>query len=329
MTRTTEDIKESGSAQIGLKPDVEKGIIPSVQLHADRSVNGYRYTEKAMRSIARLYENAGIFSNHGPAAVEDLLGCPRNISVQKQDDKFVIRADAELDTKHSLYGSIMEHASRRPHLLRFSHEIPKGEASLTRIDGEVFVDDVFKIGKISLIAEPGGVNKNIYESDNRASHMEIKSVADFKSQYPELAKAFNEQVLQECSCQKEGGAVAQAIALQAEVETLKSDILERDERIETFECEKLKAERTEAIIQEAAAQNRVVPDVMLEMFLNLSGDDREEKIKAAISNLPEIRENDQGGKKTPTPKQRSNFEDPSSDDTPARRNAYTSLVPRK
>lgn len=316
MLTLEHELVERGLAQDRLTPDRESGVIPDVQLHAAKSRNGYRYSEKAMRSLVDLYEGIAIFANHKNDDLALLLGSIKNPRLVRSNGEYVIRGDAEFDTNGSLYESIMDHAKKRPHLIRFSHEVPKGQFKMSE-DG-LLVEDVYEVRKLSLIAEPGGVNNGIYESAGDTD-MTITSVQGLTEQYGDLIKVIKTNALKECECQKEGGAVEVSIELQSQIDKLRSELAEKDCRIEELEHEFQLIERRKVIREQAEESKRKISDDLLEMLCGLEGDGAADKVQKIIEGLPlmEVKED------PPRTKARSTTTE--TPPTTARRNPFAGL----
>jgi hypothetical protein len=194
----------------------------------------------------------------------------------------------------------MNHAQKRPHLIRFSHEVPKGQFKLR--DG--VVEDVFAVRKLSLIAEPGGVNKGLFESTGD-TEMTLLSVKELRENHSDSVKVIEQEALLECSCQKAGGSVEVAISLQAKIDELKAELIERDEKVAELECELQLIERRKEILEKAKEEKRSISAELLEMLCGISGDNAADRISKIMEGLPLIEVNDEEPAPKPTKKARS------------------------
>lgn len=309
----SETIIEAGHVQRDIKPDPSNGVLPSVRLHGEVSTNGYRYSEKAMKKLVGFYDGLAIVRNHDSKGYEHLIGCVRRpVLGRDPSGNWEIRGDAELNRKDSLYDKLVDDAERRPHLIKFSHEIPTGKAVFEETRRGRVIDDVTEVRQMCLIIGAGGVNKGLYEG-KQDMEVEIREAADVKKHYPAVYEQLNKESLKECSCQQTGGALEKVVNLQSELDSRASKIKELELKVAELTDSITVRERKDALIQEAATLNRKLTNELADALLALPETaDRQTKITAIIKSQEEIRESVADADKKPaseTPKQGSGFVD--------------------
>jgi len=137
----------------GLKPDVEKSIIPGVKLIGFESRNNRTYTPEALRTAVPHYEGVKVNIDHprkpsDPRSVHDRIGVIRSARFVEGSGIF---GDFHFNPKHSAADQIVWDAEHNPAALGFSHN---ANLHVSRKNGKQVVEAIAGVRSADLVADP-------------------------------------------------------------------------------------------------------------------------------------------------------------------------------
>lgn len=269
-----------------------------------------------MNQIMELYKGVDVSLDHGSTGVDALFGLPKNLRISRETDGVAIRGDLKvMETNQDRREKVFAIAESEPHLLKFSHEIPEGGYRIDRKSNPPSISEVSKVRRIALITGTGGVNNTIFEHELDPK-MEIKTTKDLQEQFPlvadKLIEENRENILQECPCKKEGGAIEQVAKLKADLKEREDKITELESKVAEFEASKKLEERKHEIRTMAKTLKRACDDDIIELCMQLPVEEGNGNVKRILEMQSEIKE----GEPDPKPTYKKPTQEPGTGATP-------------
>lgn len=201
--------------------DAQAGVIRGVKILGRESSNGRVYSDRAMDSAARLYENIGVNINHTDRSqpdrdrqLEEAFGFLSNVKREKD----AVFGDLHFLKSHPLAAVVIEAAERMPNQLGLSHH---AEGKVVREGGRAVVEDVEKVFSVDLVRNPA-TNRGLFESEKPPMKRKVKAILaeSYPRTYKSIAKLLREMdgpdeepmANMEVEVPAEGGAEEQAKA---------------------------------------------------------------------------------------------------------------------
>jgi hypothetical protein len=186
MIATTRRFVERTNSAVRI--DRNAGVIYDVQVLAEDSRNGRRYTRRAMEQAVPKYNGKKVFLNHPK---RDELGEDRpfeswvGIVENARFRNGAIRADIRLRTKSPHYEEVLEAAEQFNHCFGCSH-VAEGESYM---DGETeIVESIREIHSVDIVTSPA-TNSGLFESMTfqRETQQEIDSLVKEVERFADTA----------------------------------------------------------------------------------------------------------------------------------------------
>ena len=140
--------------------------ITGVKLVGLQSRNGRRYTERALRGAAGLYEGVHVFVNHhvGPRGYEERLGGISNVHYVEGQGLF---GDLDVNPKHPMAEAVAHDALNGTRGVGLSHSIL---CESRRSGGETVIERIEKVQSVDLVTGPATTDSLFEQLDNVAAH---------------------------------------------------------------------------------------------------------------------------------------------------------------
>ena len=236
--------------------DRESMVIRGAKIIGRESKNGRIYSDRALDSLVRFYENQSVNVDHDRSKpnperkMGDGFGVLRNVT--KRADG--VYGDLHYLKEHALAPVILERAERMPDSFGLSHA---AEGRVVRKNGKLIVEDVEVVHSVDIVREPA-TTSGLFESTNGGYDMAIMTINEIvqsvSGETPGLV------FLRE---QMDAGVIAAEAPVEVPAETGASDQVKAAFRaavIEAFDDESLDIKATIARIKEImTAQEKLKP----------------------------------------------------------------------
>lgn len=256
----------------------------------DRQGRPRQYSDKALKSAARIFEGAPCFDNHYTDD-DKRKGRTRLLSTDLIGTWMNVRFEED---KRRVFGDLHHRSDMKP-VMEILIKSPAIAKSSIHADGIVddktnTVLDITEGESVDLVRH-GGTTNNLYEEGGKEvenmPEKEIKTIDELKEAYPELFEKYEEEVT-------EGIKVALSAKLkeeadkQKEPEKKETEVTESDETKELREkVEKLERDKT---ITEALMEHKVQKDQVPKSYMALLETCPTEQIAAVIADTAKLLE---------------------------------------
>jgi|GEM_PF-2533197 len=166
-TATLTTLRERVEAPV-MRVNSETGVIFGVKILGRESSNGRVYSERAIKSAARLYEGIGVNINHTERnnpdrdrRLDEMFGVIKNTRIKQSDG--AVYGDLFYLKSHPLAPAIVEAAQRMPNHFGLSHH---AEGRVVRENGQAIVEDIDRVFSVDVVRQPA-TNRGLFESAGR------------------------------------------------------------------------------------------------------------------------------------------------------------------
>lgn len=194
-------IHERASLTSQSKVDRKAGRISEVKLLGRESLNGRRYTDRAMEKAAKLYPGKPIYKDHtdNPGEVRGALeeiGVVAEAYFDRERDGVFGPVDCFLESEGGR--RMLEQAEKAPHLFGMSHDV---EANLSTVNGITEVADIVSVTSVDAVKRPA-TTKTLHESETQTMKLSkfvesVKPADPFHAILTEAAKTRGDFEVQE------------------------------------------------------------------------------------------------------------------------------------
>lgn len=179
-------LTEYASTGASHKVNRDDGIIESVKVLGFQSRNGYRYSEKAVRDAAPMYEGTAVYIDHWRDSTDrptrDHFGQLKSVRFVESKGLF---ADLHYLTSHPESAVIVERAEKMPDKFGLSHD---ADGSRSNDLQDPVIESINRVYSVDVVARPA-TNESLFESETpESSPMKKKTIVQLLKEHRQTSK---------------------------------------------------------------------------------------------------------------------------------------------